>query len=288
MILERHLILQNMPQVMNLRQLLTSWYLPRKWQHELRINRSILVNRHYQSFNQLVHNGEQIDLAFAAQIHSQTYQPHRLPNCPIIFENRDLIIVNKPAGIKTHPNQPHESQTLFNHLAAILPSGPLMLHRLDKMTSGLIMVGKNPLIVPIIERQLALKQLQRTYIAVIPYQKQMDPQGTIDFNIGRDPTDQRKRQIDPAGKSAMTHYQIIQHNTSWALVKLQLETGRTHQLRVHLKALGTPILGDPLYSCQTAPRLFLHAYQLTYQQPFTWQMQTIQTTIPTSFLALTR
>lgn len=287
MILERHLILQHAPQVFTIRQLLNNWYLPRKWQHELRTQRSIFVNHHYRYFNQLVHNGEQIDLAFNTDLTPQHYQAQLASNCPVVFQNSDLAIVNKPAGIKTHPNQPLETHTLFNHLAAILPSPPLMLHRLDMLTSGLIMVGQNPLIVPIIERQLALKQLQRTYVAVIPYRPTLPTTQIITAPIGRDPLDPRKRRIDPAGQFASTHYQILQHNKDWALVQLQLTTGRTHQIRVHLQAVGAGILGDPLYSSLKAPRMYLHAYQLQYQKPFDWQLQTVTTNIPQDFLDLT-
>ncbi|NVY96871.1 RluA family pseudouridine synthase [Lactobacillus sp. DCY120] len=288
MILERHFTVQNLPRPLSVRAALNYWQLPRKWQHQLRINRSILINHHYQSFNQLLFNGNRIDLALSADLKRQRYLPAPRITCQILYEDTDLLIVNKPAGIKTHPNQPEEKTTLFNELTTYLSQPPLMLHRLDMLTSGAIMVAKNPLIVPIIEAQLANKTLQRTYLAVVPYHPQMALQARITAPIGLDPKDRRKRRIDGSGLAARTDYRILQHNQQYALLQLQLFTGRTHQIRVHLQSIGCPILGDPLYSSQPAGRLYLHAQHLSYQLPFQKQVRTVFAATPASFYQLTQ
>ncbi|MCO6543120.1 MAG: RluA family pseudouridine synthase [Lactobacillus sp.] len=284
-ILERHFTIKQLPQPLSLRAALNYWLIPRKWQHELRVNRSILVNHHYQSFNTLLHNGDHIDLAFSAKINLQTYLPAPQITFTICQENQDFLIVNKPAGLKTHPNQPQENKTLLNQIKTYLGYNPLMIHRLDKMTSGLIMVGKNPLIIPVMNRQLSQKIMQRYYLAVTKYNATLPNHGSITAPIGRDDHDPRKRQISSQGLFAQTDYQIIQHNQKYALVKLQLHTGRTHQIRVHLQSIGLPILGDPLYG-PPAARMYLHAYQLQYQLPFTQQKQTVTIKAPASFQAL--
>ncbi|MBA1434589.1 RluA family pseudouridine synthase [Bombilactobacillus bombi] len=286
MILERHFKIQSFAEPLSIRTALKTWLIPRKWQHELRIQRGFLVNGSYKPFNNLINNGDNIDLFFDTTIKSQNYLPAEHIGFHIQYENQDLLIINKPAGLKTHPNQPQETQTLFNQVRTYLQYNPLMIHRLDKMTSGLIMVGKNPLVVPIFNRQLSQKIMQRTYIAVTVYNPKIDKQGCITANIGLDPSDPRKRKITVQGQFAQTKYQIIQHNYKYALVKLALLTGRTHQIRVHLQSLKMPIVGDPLYG-PSATSMYLHAYQLGYQLPFSTQQKNIAIAIPHNFYQLT-
>lgn len=288
MILERHFQLQNMPQPLTVRQALQAWLVPKKWQHELRINRAITVNGQYLSYNNLLHNGDQIDLKWETPIKTQHYLPATNCDFQVIAENSDLIIVDKPAGMKTHPNRPDENGTLYNQLVAYLDTPPLMLHRLDMLTSGLIMIGKDPLVIPILERQLARKTMQRNYVAVVPYLPDQPTSGVIDAPIGFDPADKRKRRVTSDGLAARTHYEMLQHNNDYALVKLTLETGRTHQLRVHLASIGLAILGDPLYSELSADRMYLHAYQIKYDLPFDWQSTSVEGQIPVEFLRLTQ
>ena len=234
-----------------------------------------------------MHNGDQVDLSLQAQIKPQHYLPAPECTCQMVTENSDLLVVNKPAGIKTHPNQPGENGTLFNQLALSLATTPLMLHRLDMSTSGLLMVGKNPLVIPILERELAAKTLERTYIAVTRFDPHQPLSGKISLPIGLDPNDKRKRMIRPDGLPALTHYKVLQHNSRFALVRLALDTGRTHQIRVHLASRNMPVLGDPLYSSQPASRMYLHAYRLRYQLPFDWKFKTVTTAIPVEFEQLT-
>ncbi|GBG95467.1 ribosomal large subunit pseudouridine synthase D [Ligilactobacillus salitolerans] len=287
MLLERHFQVQNMPASLTLRQALKEWLLPRKWQHELRINRSILVNGKYLSYNNPIHNGDQIDLTLETEVKEQHYLPNPKITCQIVAENADLVIINKPGGLKTHPNRPDENGTAFNQLAAYLQTPPLMLHRLDMLTSGLLMAAKDPLVIPPLERQLAAKTMERFYMAVTEFDPKLPLSGTIQGPIGLDPSDKRKRMVRPDGLPAVTHYEIVQHNDQFALVKLSLETGRTHQLRVHLASYGMAILGDPLYSTRAASRMYLHAYKLKYCLPFNWKFNTVEIPVPPEFQALT-
>lgn len=287
MILERHFQIEHLPEALSVRQSLQQWLVPKKWQHELRINRAILVNGRYLSFNNLLHNGDQIDLRWDTTIKVQHYLPAENVDFQVVAENSDLLIVNKPQGIKTHPNQPGENGTLYNQLAVYLDTPPLMLHRLDMLTSGLIMVGKDPLVVPILERQLARKSMQRNYLAVTAFTHGQPLSGWINEPLGLDPADKRKRKVRPDGQEARTHYEVVQHNNNYALVKLTLETGRTHQLRVHLASRQMPIVGDPLYSDLPAKRMYLHAYQIKYDLPFDWQATTVECKLPKEFLELT-
>lgn len=287
MILERHFTITDLPQPLSIRAALQHWLIPRKWQHELRVQRSILVNNTYQPFNHLVHDGDQIDLTLNLQLPQQHYLPAAQVNFTVVYEDSDLLIINKPAGIKTHPNVPQETQTLFNQVRTYLNKQPLMIHRLDKLTSGLIMVGKNPLVIPILERQLAQKTMQRQYLAVTAYQAQVPKQGSIIAPIGRRDLHSTRRCLDSQGSFAQTDYRILQHNRRYALIQLNLKTGRTHQIRLHLQKIGLPILGDPLYGNEPAARLYLHAMKLTYQIPFTAKQRQVETLAPSEFYHLT-
>jgi len=286
--LERHFQIDHIPKPLSVRDTLKQWLVPKKWQHELRINRSILVNGEYISYNNLIQNGDQIDLTLDTDIKVQHYLPAPTVNFQVIAENSDLIIVDKPQGIKTHPNRPDENGTLYNELVAYLDTPPLMLHRLDMLTSGLIMIGKDPLVVPILERQLARKTMQRNYVAVTAFNSKLPLSGVIDGPIGLDPADKRKRKVTADGLTAKTHYEILQHNDQYALVKLSLETGRTHQIRVHLASQKMAIVGDPLYSDIIADRMYLHAYQITYYLPFDWKFETVECLIPQNFKIITK
>lgn len=259
----------------SIRQLLNNWLLSRKMQHLLRVNQQILINDSYRSFNQLVYAKDKVTLKFDYQM-QQFYNLAETITSEIIFENDDFLIMNKHYGIKTHPNQPDENNTLMNELTTYLAAKqqrPFMVHRLDQQTSGAILVAKNPIITSLLNRQLQAKTMQRFYQAIVfdPDQNLLD-KGTINLAIDFDPNDQRKRRIDPNGLPAVTHYQVFETSGDYKHLQLQLETGRTHQIRVHLAAKNAAIVGDPLYSEIKAQRLMLHANQIQLQKPFATQL----------------
>lgn len=262
--------------VISLRELLESqWLIPRKVRHFLRIRKNVRINGEFAQFQQEVHPGDQITLLLQEDDYS--YQPVSLGNAAKIrplYEDEHLIVVDKPAGIKTHPNQPEEVGTLLNDLSAYLEKSgqrPYVVHRLDKETSGAILFAKNPLVLPILGRLLEEKQIYRRYQAIVA--GSLAENMTITKKIGRDRHDRRKRVIDErGGQPAVTHVEVVSHSQKESRIFCVLDTGRTHQIRVHLAAIGHPILGDPLYNPHRSQgRLQLHAYQMILKHPFTEQ-----------------
>ncbi|EMF0060297.1 pseudouridylate synthase [Enterococcus hirae 57-03-H11] len=248
------------------------WLVPRKVRHFLRIRKNVWINQEPALFHFEVHAGDHITLRFEETDYQ--YQEVQLGKSSFVqplYEDDHLLIVNKPAGMKTHPNEPTENDTLLNHLAAYLKKKeqrPYVVHRLDKETSGAILFAKNPFVLPILGRMLEQKKIYRRYQALV--------WGTIKEDlilkdkIGRDRHDRRKRVVDPhKGQTALTHVSVDQVVNGQTQVYCVLETGRTHQIRVHLSHIGHPIVGDPLYQTRPANRLMLHALELHMSHPFT-------------------
>ncbi|MFW8575808.1 RluA family pseudouridine synthase [Enterococcus entomosocium] len=258
---------------MPLRDLLEQeWLVPRKVRHFLRTRKNVAVNQQPAMFHQEVRGGDQITLIIEDSDYS--YQPIQLGQADkvdVLFEDEHLLVLNKPARVKTHPNQPLEADTLLNDAAAYLApkqQQPYVVHRLDKETSGVVLFAKNPLVLPILGRMLENKQIFRRYQATVWGKLTQDQ--TIAKKIGRDRHDRRKRIIDSRnGQSAVTHVTIAHAQQKTTNVYCVLETGRTHQIRVHLASIGHPVVGDPLYQNKPAPRLLLHGYELHLEHPFT-------------------
>ena len=197
----------------------------------------------------------------------------------IVYEDEDVIVVNKPQGMVVHPAVGHPSHTLVNALLyhtrdlADSPEGfrPGIVHRIDKDTSGLLMVAKNAAARESLEKQLATKSNKRQYLAIV-HGNFAEEEGTIDAPIGRNPKDRKQMAVVEKGKSAVTHFKVLEQYQGYSLVECQLETGRTHQIRVHMAYIGHPLAGDPLYGPRkTLPGhgQFLHAKTLGFEQPRT-------------------
>ncbi|MBT8901543.1 RluA family pseudouridine synthase [Lactobacillus delbrueckii subsp. bulgaricus] len=197
----------------------------------------------------------------------------------IVYEDKDVIVVNKPQGMVVHPAAGHPSHTLVNALLyhtrdlADSPEGfrPGIVHRIDKDTSGLLMVAKNVAARESLEKQLAAKSNKRQYLAIV-HGNFAEEEGTIDAPIGRNPKDRKQMAVVEKGKSAVTHFKVLEQYQGYSLVECQLETGRTHQIRVHMAYIGHPLAGDPLYGPRkTLPGhgQFLHAKTLGFEQPST-------------------
>lgn len=275
---------------MTVRELLAKgWLLPRKFIHFLRINKNITFNGKYRNMNEQVHAGEQVIMKFEGQefrTKTSNYLVDDGYKVDVLYENDDLLVVNKPAGIKSHPNQPLEKGTLMNYVAAYLKdkdAQPYMVHRLDMQTSGAMIIAKNPVVVPILDLLISQGIIKREYLAKVsghlPKSK-----GKIDFAIGKDPTDKRKRKIDgPQAKSALTYYEVLEFDDKTSLVALKLRTGRTHQLRVHLQGMGTPIIGDPLYNHDDNEQMLLHGAKQRLVIPFTNEHLVIEAPLPQYF-----
>ena len=259
-----------------IRELLENeWLIPRKVRHFLRIRKNVSVNGTPVSFQHIALPKDQVTLFFEEEDYEKS---HLLLSSKttinVLYEDEHLIIVNKEAGIKTHPNQPDEADTLINQVATYLaPSNqvPYVVHRLDKETSGAILFAKNPVVLPILGRMLEKKQIYRRYQAIVAGTISKE-NWTISKKIGRDRHDRRKRVIDAKkGLPAITHVERADYfeNRNETAIYCILETGRTHQIRVHLASEGHPIIGDPLYHPTPKGRLMLHACELHLIHPFT-------------------
>jgi 23S rRNA pseudouridine1911/1915/1917 synthase len=197
----------------------------------------------------------------------------------VVFEDDDVIVVNKPRGMVVHPAAGHASGTLVN---ALLGRGtplsqlggqwrPGVVHRIDKDTSGLIMFAKTDLAYHSLAEQLHAHSVERMYLAIAHGVVAHDV-GTIDAPIGRDPRNRQRMAVTPTGKHAVTHFRVLERFADYTYLKLQLETGRTHQIRVHMAYIGHPLAGDPLYGRRhTLPvdGQALHAAVLGFTHPAT-------------------
>ncbi|MCO6017813.1 MULTISPECIES: RluA family pseudouridine synthase [Carnobacterium] len=211
----------------------------------------------------------------------------------IVYEDEDVMVVNKPQGMVVHPSAGHMTGTLVNALMYHVKdlSGingvirPGIVHRIDKDTSGLLMVAKNDQAHEKLAAQLKDKTSLREYVALvhgeIPHEK-----GTIDAPIGRAKEDRKKQAIIDDGRPAVTHFTVIEQFSDFTLVTLKLETGRTHQIRVHMRYIGYPIAGDPTYGPKKTLKgngQFLHAKTLGFKHPTTGEFLTFEAPLPTIF-----
>lgn len=242
--------------------------IPRKIRHFLRIKKHVRINGQIINWQSPVQTGDDIELIFDEEDYPQKeikWGDKNLVDC--IYQDDHLIVVNKPEKMKTHANQPDE-MALLNHVSAYVGQTCYVVHRLDMETSGLILFAKNPFILPIVNQLLEKRAISRRYWALV---EGKFPHKKVSYTdkIGRDRHDRRKRLVDKKqGQRATTHVTRLKTLASSSLVNCQLESGRTHQIRVHLSHHGYPLVGDPLYG-QTGQRLMLHAHQLAFIHPLT-------------------
>lgn len=217
----------------------------------------------------------------------------------ILYEDADVIVVNKPQGMVVHPAPGHTSGTLVNalmfHCGDDL-SGingekrPGIVHRIDKDTSGVLMIAKNDMAHQSLAAQLAEHSITRKYNAVV-YNGFNEDEGTIDKPIGRNPQDRKKMAVtEKHSRHAVTHYRVIERMEKFTLIEAQLETGRTHQIRVHMTYIGHPLLGDPIYGPKKQPINLegqaLHARVLGFIHPRTGEYMEFEAPLPPHFEAL--
>lgn len=217
----------------------------------------------------------------------------------VIFEDTHLLVLDKPQGLVVHPSAGHSTHTLVHGLLAHCQdlSGingierPGIVHRLDKDTSGLLIIAKHDQSHHHLQAQIQAKTALRAYLAVVHGSPRQDA-GQVDAPLGRHPVHRQKMAVIPEGRVARTHWQVLERLGNFSLMRFQLETGRTHQIRVHSLHMGHPVVGDPLYSQGKSPVNLpgqaLHAYFLQFSHPVTGAVLTFQSSPPAPFLKLLR
>jgi 23S rRNA pseudouridine1911/1915/1917 synthase len=228
------------------------------------------------------------------------------PEIPVsvVYEDADLLIVDKPAGLVVHPSPGHGSGTLVNALLALDADAgggfggiagvqrPGIVHRLDRDTSGLLMVARSDAAQHSLMAQLKARRVKKTYLALVQGDVAAEV-GRIEAPIGRDPKHRTRMAVVPDGRASTTGYRVRERFGEWTLLELDLVTGRTHQIRVHLDAIGHPVAGDPVYGTGTSrrgprpaghgptlERLFLHAWRLQLTSPSSGQLIRAEAALP--------
>ncbi len=219
-------------------------------------------------------------------------QPENIP-LDILYQDGDLAVVVKPCGMVVHPAAGNEDGTLVNallyHLEQLGSIGgetrPGIVHRLDKDTSGLLLVAKNDVSQLSLSRQLQERQMEKHYRALVEGVMKEDS-GRIDAPIARSKKDRKKMAVDPSGRPSVTEWRVLARGRGCTLLDVHILTGRTHQIRVHMKSIGHPVCGDLLYGTghTRVPRLMLHAYSLAFTHPATQARLCFTAPLPEAFL----
>jgi 23S rRNA pseudouridine1911/1915/1917 synthase len=240
----------------------------------------------------LVRNGDLVEVEEPA-IEKIEAQPEAMA-LEILFEDDDLLVLNKPAGLVMHPGAGHPQHTLVNALLAHCKnlSGiggrerPGIVHRLDKETSGCLVVAKNDATHRDLSKQFAARTMTKIYLALVAGTLRKNT-GTIDKAIARHPVDRQRMSIAARqGRSARTEYTVLQSGNDMSLLECTLHSGRTHQIRVHLHDLGHPVLGDKLYGAKRAgdfSRQMLHAWKLAFRHPRSGEDMSFEAPLPSDF-----
>lgn len=247
----------------------------------------IRVNGKAAKPGQALRRGEQVAIVLPAPKPSEL-QPEDLP-LEVVYEDNDVVVINKAAGMVVHPSAGHSSGTLVNALLYRYPDmqvgndlRPGIVHRLDRDTSGLMVVVRNDRARAYITEQQQARSMHKAYLVMVEGHLK-EPEGTIDAPIGRHPSDRLRQAIVSNGRHAVTHYRVLEEIGNYSLVEARLETGRTHQIRVHFAHMQRHVVGDPLYGLRRPrasfglQRQFLHSYQLGFRLPSTseWQQWSV-------------
>lgn len=220
-------------------------------------------------------------------------EPEAIP-LDVVYEDDDVLVVDKPTGLVVHPSPGHWSGTLVNALLArdTVYGGiagverPGIVHRLDRDTSGLLLVAKSDAAQASLMAQLKARRVKKTYLALVQGSVQAAV-GRVEAPIGRDPKNRMRMAVVPDGRASVTGYRVRERFPGWTLLEVDLITGRTHQIRVHLAALGHPVAGDSVYGTGTSrrgpeglERLFLHAWRLVFASPATGELVRLEAPLP--------
>jgi 23S rRNA pseudouridine1911/1915/1917 synthase len=238
-----------------------------------------------------VRSGESIEVALAPRPADTAFRAEAIA-LAVIHEDEELLVIDKPAGLVVHPGSGNWSGTMLNALLHHAPrTGELpragIVHRLDKDTSGLLVVAKTEAAQTALVRQLQARTVKRTYLALVRGKVAQD--GTVDAPIGRHPVQRTRMAVVPGGKPAVTHYRVRRRFAAHTLLECDLETGRTHQIRVHLASIGHPLEGDPVYAGKARGvfrRQALHAWKLAFEHPKSGKPVRFESPMPADLAAL--
>ena len=255
--------------------------------HRLIEDLQVVVNGSYAKPSQKLRFGDTVFVTIPAPKPLEL-MPQGIP-APLVYEDDHVIVVDKPAGLSVHPGPGHPDGTLVNALLALCPDirgvggviRPGIVHRLDKDTSGIMVVAKTDKAHLGLSRQLKDREVTKGYLAmargpIIP------PEGIIDQPIGRDPRNRKKMAVLEEGRASRTNYKVIERLSSYDILQVYLDSGRTHQIRVHLAYLGHPLVGDRLYGKDNSVlnRQFLHANHLGFTHPLTSEHMDFRSNLP--------
>lgn len=257
---------------------------------------SVVVNGAARKANHPVKAGDTVALEIPIPA-AATALPEEIP-LDILYEDDALLVLNKPAGLVVHPAAGHPTGTLVNAVLAHDPEivtgnqeRPGIVHRLDRDTSGVMLVAKNDTALHELQRQFAGREIHKTYVALVTGLVKT-PQGKIDAPLERDPHNRKKmaigandrRTIVSRAREAVTAFYVLAHSENYTLLRVEPETGRTHQIRVHLAFLKHPVVGDPVYGKMKnslgLERQFLHAWRITFTHPVTHERMTRTAPLP--------
>ncbi|WP_086347445.1 RluA family pseudouridine synthase [Candidatus Enterococcus clewellii] len=251
----------------------------------------VTVNGEIVRSNYKVKSGDQIEIKIP-EPEELVIEAENIP-LTIVYEDQDVAVIDKPQGMVVHPAAGHSNGTLVNALMYHIKDlssingviRPGIVHRIDKDTSGLLMIAKNDKAHKSLAEQLKEKTSIRKYLALVHGEIGHD-KGEINAPIGRSKVDRKMQAVIENGKPAVTHFEVIERFKDYTLIELQLETGRTHQIRVHMKYIGHPVAGDPLYGPRRTLEgngQFLHAKTLGFVHPSTGEYMEFESPLPEVF-----
>ena len=275
-----------------IREFLQNYHLSRKKIHELYMDKKVTLNGEGTNFNEQLQVGDQLSIpVFEAE--EIDFHPQKM-KLDIVYEDDHLLIINKPAGLMVHPDQKNGRNTLVNGVAHYYQEKGIShrvryIHRLDTDTSGGIIFAKHYLAHSLMDYWLSEKKIRRWYLALV-MGRLKTKKGKIDAPIGKDRHHSARRRVAKNGDQAITFYQLKKQFKNYALVELELKTGRTHQIRVHMSHLGHPLLGDVLYGgvAKVGPlkRQALHSSRIEMTHPITKEPLEITVPLPTDMQKL--
>jgi len=248
---------------------------------------NITVNDRVAKSGVKLHVGDRVKITLPPPPPSPL-SPEAIP-LNIIYEDNDLLVIDKPAGLPIHPAPGHYSHTLVNAILSYVPGlpesddslRPGIVHRLDKDASGVMVVAKNSVAQANLINQFKTRSVVKAYLALV--KGHLTPEeGVIEAPIGRDPRNRKRMAVVAEGKEARTNYHVVKYIGDYTLVEVRPETGRTHQIRVHLSAIGYPVVGDPVYGVKSSylSRPFLHACRLGFKLPSTGEYKEFTSNLP--------